>query len=150
MTKFPKATAQALSAPVTEVAFFSLPKDAGEEAKAAVDKASALIQELAAKYGKCSGTAVGWSMCSLFYCHPEPELMPIVVEPVTHAAAPDLDKPSLQALVGYDSVEHHNRWIEDPKHQEMNELLKDVAIKYGLARSTVYGKDMCHGVFHSG
>lgn len=59
-THWPADVGPALRAPVTEVAFFTLPNGVSEEVKSAVDKALEPVGSAVISIGKAYGSAMGW------------------------------------------------------------------------------------------
>lgn len=68
-TRFTSDAFAALAAPVTEVAFFTVPNGVREDAKATIEDALMLSIEAVTTVGKSTGGATGWgelnpAMCS--------------------------------------------------------------------------------------
>ena len=66
-TQFTSYAGAAFAAPVTEVAFFTVPDGVREEAKTLIEKES-IESHPVFTVGKSSGGAIGWGQLSLAIC----------------------------------------------------------------------------------
>ena len=64
-THFTSDATTALAAPVTEVAFYTVPDSVREQAKAMIEEMSVSSTHPVITVGKSSGGAVGWGECDL-------------------------------------------------------------------------------------
>ncbi|KAI9835699.1 MAG: hypothetical protein M1819_001876 [Sarea resinae] len=134
-TRFPSASGAtaALKAPVTEIAFLTLPDGAGEDVRATIDRKLRPIDENVTTVGKGLAAATGW-----------------VFEVQNHAEAVNGATIALHGLFGYNSIEDHMRWRETPEHAQAIETMEDVSKNQGLEDANVTGRDMFHVHFHAG
>jgi hypothetical protein len=126
-TRFTSDASAALAAPVTEVAFFTVPNDAREIAKTMIEDEPITSTHPVITVGKSSGGATGWG-----------ELNPAVFDRLTFTslesdycvvfdtknagdAAPDGESIALHGVFGYANVDDHIKWRETPEHAQVIE-----------------------------
>ena len=152
ITRFTTDHVAAFEAPVTEIAFFTLPSDSGEDSKATVEKTIAVIRQAVESVGKSKGSAIGWrefiQLFLSFLSRLRISNHPVVAEPTKHPEAPNLGAVTLHGVFGYESVEDHIKWRETPEHGQAIKAMGELAKTLDLKSATVYGKEMFHVQYH--
>lgn len=128
-TRFTSDATAALAAPVTEVAFYTVPNGAREDAKTLIEDDLINGTHPVITVGKSSGGAIGWgeidpAMCStallkLF----EFDHCAVFDSKNAGDAAPDGESIALHGVFGYASVADHLKWRETPEHAQLIEDL---------------------------
>ncbi|CAD6576652.1 MAG: hypothetical protein ASARMPRED_007812 [Alectoria sarmentosa] len=106
-TRFTSDATAALAAPVTEVAFYTVPNDAREDAKTLIEDDVIDNTHPVITVGKSSGGAIGW----------------VFDTKNAGDAAPDGESIALHGVFGYASVDDHLKWRETPEHTQLIEDL---------------------------
>jgi len=123
----------AFRAPVTEIAFMTLPNRPDEEMKASIEEQMKPIGRDVETVGKSWGSAIGW-----------------VSEVIQRDAAPDIKLICLHGVFGYASIEDHWRWRETPEHAQALEIMEAIVERTQLASAIVGGEEMFHVEFREG
>ncbi|KAH6664273.1 hypothetical protein B0J14DRAFT_608181 [Halenospora varia] len=134
-TKFDHDPIPAIEAPVTEVAFYTVPYGTKEETKREIDAvfANVPVMEGVTKVGKSTGGATGW----VSKTNPQ------------NGGAVEGHTIAYHGVFGYASIEDHMRWRETPEHAQVIEGLSELS-KFDFKDSDIFGKSMFHVVFKKG
>ncbi|KAJ3984641.1 hypothetical protein F5890DRAFT_1515551 [Lentinula detonsa] len=132
-TKWSSDATAALKAPVTEIAFLTLPNGSPEEAKAATEEALGHVMTNVQAVGKAWGASIGWVSKTT---------------PSDHKAAAEGHHIALHGVFGYASIDDHMRWREAPEHAKAVETMEELATKLHLDSADIYGTDMFHVAFY--
>lgn len=163
-TRFTSDAAAALAAPVTEVAFYTVPDGAREDAKTLIEDDKIHSSHPVITVGKSSGGAIGWgefnpamrsTALHLFF---ESDHCSVFDTKNTGDAAPDGESIALHGVFGYASVDDHLKWRETPEHSQVLEDIKQSPLgSLGLGNARIPGgnifvpdSSMFHVKFHVG
>ncbi|CAG8950163.1 hypothetical protein HYFRA_00008400 [Hymenoscyphus fraxineus] len=124
----------AVLAPVTEIAFCSLPDTAGEKERKRFDDATVQIGRDVRSVGGAVGSGVSWVLQT------SPKLKPKNPQ----GREGEQESLALVALFGYDSIETHMRWREAPEHKLATEIMSGLSQEIGLRDFEVAGGGMWH------
>ncbi|KAH8652642.1 hypothetical protein BGZ60DRAFT_419968 [Tricladium varicosporioides] len=134
-TKFDHDPIPAIEAPVTEVAFYTVPSGTPEETKREIDAifAKVPVMEGVTKIGKSTGGATGWVSKT------DPQ----------NGGAREGHTIAYHGVFGYASIEDHMRWRDTPEHAQVIEGLSELG-KFEFEDSDIFGKTMFHVRFQKG
>ncbi|KAJ3752718.1 hypothetical protein EV360DRAFT_88472 [Lentinula raphanica] len=113
-TKWSSDPTPALKAPVTEIAFLTLPDSSPEDTKRVTEEALGPILSDVQKIGKAWGAALGWVSKTT---------------PDIHEAAPEGHHIALHGVFGYASIEDHMKWRETQEHTQAVETMEELATR---------------------
>lgn len=148
--------AAAFEAPVTELGFFRLPNGTSEDVKAALEEAAAPINKNVITAGKAKGAASGWGMrfspSNSYWLRKRAKSDNTRVVHTSARPGPDVPAPGKEWLAGaygYDSIEAHMKWREQPEHAQAEEIFGDLE-KQGIScvPADAPGIDPERGYFH--
>ncbi|KAJ3773570.1 hypothetical protein FB446DRAFT_526756 [Lentinula raphanica] len=132
-TKWSSDPTPALKAPVTEIAFLTLPDSSPEDTKRVTEEALGPILSDVQKIGKAWGAALGWVSKTT---------------PAIHEAAPEGHHIALHGVFGYASIEDHMKWRETQEHTQAVETMEELATRVHLDSADIHGADMFHVAFY--
>ncbi|KAF1992268.1 hypothetical protein K402DRAFT_415955 [Aulographum hederae CBS 113979] len=123
MTNFNSDATAGYTAPVTEIAFFTVPKSALEEARADIE-ASDVSSHPVFSVGNSSGGSIGF----------------VFLAKHAENTAPEDRTVALHGVFGYESVDDHVKWRATPEHaQVIEEMGKSKLAELGMGESNVPG-----------
>lgn len=149
-TRFTSDAHPALAAPVTEIAFYTVPNTALEEAKTLIEASSVENTHPVITVGKSSGGAVGWGE----FCLPRPVIYVFasfdadrcaIVFDTRNAsdAAPEGQSIALHGVFGYGCVGDHVRWRGTVEHAMVIEDMGRSAMgRLGMGNAVVPGGNL--------
>jgi len=138
-TNFTSDATAAFAAPVTEVAFFTVPNGAREHAKTLIENNPLSSTHPVLTVGKSSGGATGW----------------VFDAKNAGDASPDGESIALHGVFGYASVDDHLKWRDTPEHAQVIASMGRSPLKLGNAIVPggfifVPDSSMFHVNFHAG
>ncbi|CAG8973194.1 hypothetical protein HYALB_00006363 [Hymenoscyphus albidus] len=133
-TKYETDYAPAALAPVTEIAFCSLPDTAGEKERKRFDDATAQIGRDVRSVGGAVGSGASWVLPT----------SPKLKNKIHQRREGEEESLALVAVFGYDSIETHMRWREAPEHRLATEIMSGLSQEIGLRDFEVAGGGMWH------
>lgn len=122
-THFTSSTTVALTAPVTEVAFFAVPNSNSEEAKALIEEDEVSSTHPVITVGKSWGGAVGWGeLMVLLLCILDLRKCGAVSKTKnTNDVVASGHSIALHGVFGYASVDDHVKWRQTREHAQVLE-----------------------------
>ncbi|CZR65390.1 uncharacterized protein PAC_15290 [Phialocephala subalpina] len=134
-TNWTSSAAASFKSKVTEIALLTLPEGYGETEKKIIEDALVSVNHNVQVVGKATGAAIGFV---------------VGVKPAKNKSTPEGQVIALHGVYGYDSIDDHIRWKEQPEHAKAIESLGYVVEKTGLGGAKVAGLDMFHVHFQEG